>query len=51
MKKTRFTDTQIVAILKEADAGMKVADICRKHGTPPASAGAPMTVYLTSGIR
>ena len=30
MKKTRFTEAQIVSILKEADAGMKVADICRK---------------------
>lgn len=32
MKKSKFTETQIVAILKEADAGLKVADICRKHG-------------------
>jgi putative transposase len=32
MKKSRFTEIQIVSTLKEADAGMKVADVCRKHG-------------------
>lgn len=32
MKKSRFTESQIVAILKETDTGMKVADVCRKHG-------------------
>ncbi|MEO6752921.1 MAG: IS3 family transposase [Chthoniobacteraceae bacterium] len=32
MKKSRFTESQIVAILKEADGGMKVADVCRAHG-------------------
>ncbi|CAK6616408.1 Transposase [Providencia stuartii] len=29
MKKVRFTETQIVNILKLADSGMKVEDICR----------------------
>lgn len=32
-----FTETQIVAILKEADAGVLVKDICRKHGISDAT--------------
>ena len=37
MKKSRFTETQIVSLLSEADAGMKVQDLCRKHGISPAT--------------
>ena len=37
MKKTRFTETQIVAILKSADAGLKVRDLCREHGISEAT--------------
>ncbi|KAF0801603.1 transposase [Alcanivorax xiamenensis] len=32
MKRSRLSETQIVSILKEADAGLKVEEICRKHG-------------------
>jgi len=32
MKKTRFTETQIITILKEAESGMLVKDVCRKQG-------------------
>jgi putative transposase len=32
MKKSRFTEHQIISILKEADSGLKVPDICRNHG-------------------
>ena len=37
MKKSKFTESQIVAILREGEAGVPVADICRKHGISAAT--------------
>ena len=37
MRTSKFSETQIVAILKEADAGVKVKDLCRKHGISDAT--------------
>jgi putative transposase len=37
MKKTRFTETQIIAILKKQESGIKVSDICRENGISDAT--------------
>ena len=37
MKRTRFTDEQIIGTLKEHEAGMAVSELCRKHGVSDAS--------------
>lgn len=37
MKKSRFTDSQIMAILKQAEAGTPVAELCREYGMSSAS--------------
>ncbi|MBA9035888.1 putative transposase [Rhizobium leguminosarum] len=37
MKRNRFTDEQIISILKEHEAGTPVSELCRKHGVSDAS--------------
>jgi putative transposase len=37
MKHSRFTDEQIIGILKEQENGVRTADVCRKHGISEAT--------------
>ena len=37
MKKSRFSDSQILAIIKQAESGVPVSELCREHGISSAS--------------
>ena len=37
MRKSRFTEVQIIGMIKEQEAGLPTAELCRKHGLSPAT--------------
>jgi putative transposase len=37
MRQSRFTEAQIIGMIKEHEAGMPTAEVCRRHGPSPAS--------------
>ena len=50
MKKSRFTESQIVAILKEGEAGVPVAQLTRKHGISPVTYYHWKSKYAGAGV-
>lgn len=44
MRKSRFTEAQIIGMIKEQEAGLPTVEVCRKHGTPPIAAALWMPI-------
>ena len=52
MKKSRFTDSQIIAVLKQAEAGTPVPELCREHSISSATLGStPKSRTVWKGLK
>ena len=51
MKRSRFTEEQIIGILREQVTGMRTADVCRKHGISEATHGASPRAGCSASTR
>jgi putative transposase len=50
MKRKRFTEEQIIGVLKEHELGAKTADLCRKHGISEATFSTSKSKYGGMGV-